>query len=156
MTKISYTAVVLDEKSLGILAREFAEFNPVGWNWVAHHMTITLGELKPELREKLVGTTQTLSIVALGKSDMAMAVKVSGCESTNPIPHITLSVNLVGGGKPAMSNKIENWRDLSYTDAAKNIKLTGVVMEIPIEIMDEKKKMNESIADDPLRMLKTR
>jgi len=145
MTKISYTAVVLDKKSLGILAQKFAKFNPVGWNWVPHHMTITLGELEPELREKLIGTTQTLNIVALGKNDMAMAVKVSGCYSTNAIPHITLSVNQAEGGKPSMSNKIETWDELP--DITKNIKLTGVVMEIPYEPINENKKMTESISD---------
>ena len=55
---------------------------------------------------------------------MAIAVKVNGFKSNNKIPHVTVAVNTLAGGKPAMSNDITDWHPIQ------NIKLTGIVSEI--------------------------
>jgi len=56
---------------------------------------------------------------------MAVAVRVIGFESKNKIPHVTVAVNIVGGGKPVMSNDIKDWRALETP-----IKLVGEVKEL--------------------------
>lgn len=55
MSKISYTAVVLDANSSDLLKKEFMKLMPQGWEWIGHHMTITLGALSEPLRSDLVG-----------------------------------------------------------------------------------------------------
>ena len=50
---VSYTAVVLDDKSRESLRKEFNSWGgafPDGWEWIAHHMTIKLGALPDDVR----------------------------------------------------------------------------------------------------------
>ena len=129
---ISYSGVVLNEPSKQkLLALDI----PEGWEPIAHHMTITMGPLThPKGKHDFsttypVGTEIELPVVAVGKDERAMAVKV---EVPNPIktkswPHVTVAVNRDGGGKPFHSNKIpeENFQPLS------GIILKGIVQEIP-------------------------
>lgn len=116
--------VVLDKPSVDKLIKAVRHFAPSDWKTFAHHMTINFGkgltgDLKDDLGEKV-----SLRAVAVGKSDMAMAVRVEGYHSSNEIPHVTVAVNVAAGGKPVMSNKITDWKDLpSY------INLNGVVTE---------------------------
>lgn len=116
--------VVLDNQSVDKLVKAVRHFAPADWKTFAHHMTINFGKgLTGDLVNDL-GNTVILRAVAVGKSDMAMAVRVEGFHSDNKIPHITVAVNVDGGGKPVMSNKITDWKDLdSY------INLTGKVTE---------------------------
>ena len=86
-------------------------------------MTIIFGkgiEDKTELGKKV-----TLTVTHLGKSDLAIAVKVNGYTSTNDTPHITLAVNVNAGGKPFNSNQITNWVKLP-----REISITGIVTDI--------------------------
>jgi hypothetical protein len=106
---ISYSAVVLDYESSESLLNKFNGEIPDGWKKYAHHMTIALGKAVED--ENLLGSTQTLIVTQIGKSDMVMAVRVEGFPSKNKIPHVTLAVN-PEGGKPFMSNKIEEWKDI--------------------------------------------
>ena len=106
---ISYSAVVLDHESSELLLDTFNSEIPDGWKKYAHHMTISLGKAVED--ENLLGSVQTLIVTQIGKSDMAVAVRVEGFPSKNKIPHITLAVN-PEGGKPFMSNKIEEWEDI--------------------------------------------
>ena len=106
---ISYSAVVLDHESSKLLLDKFMNEIPDGWKKYAHHMTIALGKTVED--ENLLGSIQTLIVTQIGKSDMAVAVRVEGFPSKNKIPHITLAVN-PEGGKPFMSNKIEEWKDI--------------------------------------------
>lgn len=144
--KISYSAVVLDEKSqkdLKDLVKDFTVKTannatvPIvvrdsGWEWYCHHMTINMGPLKDNLRaneETTVGSPQKLTVIAIGASDKAVAVKVQGLmagHSKNAIPHVTVAVNKKQGGKPVDSNKITDWQA-----APKNLVLKGKVEEIP-------------------------
>jgi hypothetical protein len=107
---ISYSAVVLDHKSSQLLLNTFSDEIPDGWKKYAHHMTISLGKAVED--ETLLGSIQKLKVTQIGKSDMAMAVRVEGFPSKNKIPHVTLAVN-PKGGKPFMSNKIEEWKDVN-------------------------------------------
>ena len=106
---ISYSAVVLDHESSELLLNTFNGEIPDGWKKYGHHMTIALGKAVED--ENLLGSIQTLIVTQIGKSDMAVAVRVEGFPSKNKIPHITLAVN-PEGGKPFMSNKIEEWEDI--------------------------------------------
>jgi hypothetical protein len=106
---ISYSAVVLDHESSELLLNTFKGEIPDGWKKYAHHMTIALGKAVED--ENLLGSVQTLIVTQIGKSDMVIAVRVEGFPSKNKIPHVTLAVN-PEGGKPFMSNKIEEWKDI--------------------------------------------
>ena len=106
---ISYSAVVLDHESSELLLNTFKGEIPDGWKKYAHHMTIALGKAIED--ENLLGSSQTLIVTQIGKSDMVIAVRVEGFPSKNKIPHVTLAVN-PEGGKPFMSNKIEEWKDI--------------------------------------------
>lgn len=125
MSKILYTAVVLDDKSHKLLVDTFKDKIPfTDPKILAHHMTIVFGEGLPSFVDGAVGDTVTLTATQLGLSTKAMAVRVKGFYSKNKIPHITIAVNHKEGGKPVMSNDIKNWKDIP------NIKLTGKVVEI--------------------------
>lgn len=121
---VSYSCVLLDQASkTALLERNFPIDIPTDWKTFAHHMTITLGELKDKSE---IGQNVILQVTAVGISDMAMAVKVNGFHSKNDIPHITLAIN-PDGGKPVMSNNITKWQDI------KPFIVTGVVSEIKYE-----------------------
>jgi len=125
-SNVLYSAVVLDDKSRTALIQQFASMLPEGWKTIAHHMTIVFGkgiEDKTELGKEVV-----LNVVALGASDKALAVRVSGYPTTNKIPHVTVAVNDAGGGKPFDSNSITDW---GKTELGFDMKLYGVVTDIP-------------------------
>jgi predicted kinase len=117
---VSYSAVVLDPASKYRLLEFVGNNIPTGWNVYAHHMTINMGPLKDKTD---IGKNVTITVTALGLSDMAMAVKVDGYTSKNVTPHITVAVN-PNGGKPMMSNDITKWQDI------KNFNLIGTVTEV--------------------------
>lgn len=120
-SNVLYSCVLLDNASkTALLTRDFPIQIPDGWTEYGHHMTINLGPLKGNSK---VGDKVSLTVEAVGISDKAMAVKVSGHETKNDIPHITLAVN-PDGGKPVMSNDITKWQDI------KPFMVQGVVTEI--------------------------
>jgi tRNA nucleotidyltransferase/poly(A) polymerase len=124
---ISYTCVLLDDKSRQAIANEFKRDMPLGWEWICDHMTIKLGELSDEDKH-LLGRKVTLKINSFGVDDNVMAIGVSGFASESAIPHITLAVNRAIGAKPSMSNNISDndWMD----ENGLNFELTGIVAEI--------------------------
>lgn len=139
MSKISYSAVVLDERSRERLLRKFQDMIPEGWEVLGDpnkagynpeidhlHMTINMGEINPDL-EKYLGMPVSLSIVSFGQDDKVMAVGVTGFDSANAKPHITLAVNRREGGKPFMSNNIERWDNIN-----RPLRVIGKVKEIPV------------------------
>ena len=117
---VLYSCVLLDNQSKSTLLSMVGDRIPEGWKVFAHHMTINMGELKDKTD---LGKEVTLTVEALGLSDMAMAVRVSGYETKNEIPHITVAVN-PEGGKPVMSNQISKWQPI------KTFMIKGVVTEI--------------------------
>lgn len=119
--KVLYSAVVLDEKSHGLLLKHFNDIIPKDWKKFAHHMTIAFG--KGVENPDDLGKEVTLMVTELGTSDMAIAVRVEGYQSSNAIPHITLAIN-PNGGKPVMSNQIKDWKQIKSFD------ITGKVTNV--------------------------
>jgi len=119
-SNVLYSCVLLDKASHNKLIDRFALDIPDGWKTFAHHMTITMGELKDKTD---IGKEVILKVIKVGLSDMAMAVQVDGYPSKNVIPHVTIAVN-PEGGKPKDSNDITKWEDI------KPFYVTGFVTEI--------------------------
>lgn len=142
--KISYSAVVLDENSRNILLSFTKSLIPGDFEIIAHHMTICMGELPNDLKNKINEKVE-LQAYEIGFSEKAIAVKVSGFYSKNEIPHITLAVNRNIGGKPFDSSKIKNWIPLDKT-----IDLIGFVQEIPFE---NKKIISENLTISDIKQL---
>jgi tRNA nucleotidyltransferase (CCA-adding enzyme) len=147
--KISYSAVVLSEPSKKRLLNLFLGMIPEGWEKIAHHMTICLGELPENLKNKISEKVQ-LSVVGVGMSDKALAVKVDGFYSKNKIPHITIAIDRIGGAKPVDSNKIESWANFGG-----EIYLTGYVEEIESSSNqnESKKQIKEQISINNIKDL---
>ena len=108
-----YYGVFLDDRSQSVIEREFRNLIPLGWNKHADHITVQYNDYSQDaitkgraLSSKL-GYDYSTRIVAVGKSDTAIALKVEGVETANKIAHITLAVS--PEGKPVDSNKITEW-----------------------------------------------
>lgn len=127
MARISYSAVVLDDKSREKLISFFNKKNliPEGWEILSHHQTINMGEIDPEY-VKYLGLNIRLTVIDYAINDKVMAVGVTGFYSRNPKPHITIAVNRDAGGKPVMSNELTDWQKVSIP-----LILTGKVTEVP-------------------------
>lgn len=132
-----YSAIVLDEKSqlsLSAWADKNVKINGVrlpilvnpdnGWKMFCHHMTIKYPGI-PEFAKQYIDTDQNLEVTHLGIDRNVVAVRVVGFHSENKIPHVTVAVNVRGGGKPAMSNQITNWIPVENGP-----KLKGIVKEL--------------------------
>ena len=121
-----FASVVLDDTSRDKLLKAVGHHLPLGWDVIAHHMTINFGKGLGNARSLQKGDKVRLEAVSRGISDMAFAVGVNSLDikSDNEKPHITIGVNKIGGGKPVMSNDIEKWVKLEP-----HINLTGVVTE---------------------------
>ena len=124
LKSVNYSAAVLDEES----KKELLGLDiPEGWKPIAHHMTITLGPLKEDSIYE-VGQEVVMPIIAIGRDDRAMAVKVKvdGINLKHTVfPHVTVAIN-PDGGKPMHSKSIpeENFEKISGV-------LRGIVTEIP-------------------------
>lgn len=117
-------SLILDDASHKKLVEATKQYIPEGWKIFAHHMTINFGKGLPEDLKGDLDTKKFIRATEIGISDMAIAVKVEGYHSDNDIPHVTVAVNTVEGGKPVMSNKITNWEKLENY-----INLSGIVSE---------------------------
>lgn len=124
MSNVAYSAVVLDDKSRERLIERFKSAIPDDWEIIAHHMTINLGEIDPNF-EKYLEMPVRLNVEEFAMDDKVAAVGVSGFESKNAKPHITLAVNRKAGGKPVMSNNLSNWERLK-----RPLLVTGKVTEV--------------------------
>lgn len=112
--KVLYSAVVLTKQSAGELMSKAYEWLPADWinpKLFAHHMTINLGPLVGTIRSE-IGNEVELEVHAIGKSDKAVAIGVTGYTTSNAIPHVTIWVNVNDGGKPKDSNGITDWKSI--------------------------------------------
>ena len=75
MGRVSYSAVVLDEKSRSRLLERFKSMIPEGWKVIADHVTINMGEIDPEY-QKYLGLAIRLSVIDVAIDDKVMAVGV--------------------------------------------------------------------------------
>ena len=125
--RVSYSAVVLDDKSRASLLKVLSPMIPKGWEVIAHHMTIKMGALEngSEAQEDMENNIEiSLKVIDYAMDELVMAVGVEGYPSTNPKPHITIAVNRADGGKPFFSNKLTDWKPLGFP-----LNLTGRVDE---------------------------
>ncbi len=105
--KVSYSGVILNEESRKLLKKYIP--HPKDWEFIGHHMTINMGPLKEESKP-LLDQPFDLLVTHIGQTDKVVAVKVeSEIKTQNKIPHITIAVNRMEGGKPVMSNDITEW-----------------------------------------------
>lgn len=129
-----YTAIILDEEDQAYLKSLMANQDE-SWERVCHHMTLHMGPMTPE-EKKLDGDAYLVTVDAVGKSQLAVAYRVSHAHNcarhpfvkldlSGITPHITLLVNRVGGGKPKDSNLIKTWEELPEP-----IVLKGRLMEV--------------------------
>jgi len=125
MKNIAYSAVVLTDESHGKLLKVFGSMIPEGWKPYAHHMTLNMGVIDPKYADKL-GQEVELTVVDYAIDDLVMAVGVKGFPTNNAKPHITLAVNIDGGGKPFFSNKLTDWKPIGFP-----LKVTGIITEVP-------------------------
>jgi hypothetical protein len=120
-TKVSYCGLkIIDNSSLlKVIAGLGKE-----WQRIAHHVTIKLGELPIDLKDKK-GTIFPMTATHIGRYDnKVFAVKVEvDIKTYNAFAHITLAINNKTNGKPVMSNHITSWTPI------KNIKLEGKILE---------------------------
>jgi hypothetical protein len=126
--RVSYSGVVLDDKSRTDLLKVFAPMIPEDWETIAHHMTIKMGGLEDGSEEKQDMEDQkqiVLNVLDYAMDNKVLAVGVEGYNSLNEKPHITVAVNRKDGGKPFMSNNLTNWKPLGFP-----LKLTGKITEI--------------------------
>lgn len=113
IAKPSYTAVVLKPADKVKLLQVFSV--PVGFEILAHHMTINMGEAAGGPAASLIGKEFPMTVVSLAQDERVMAVGVeTAVPSTNKIKHITLAVNRQAGGKPFHSNELKNWQPVQH------------------------------------------
>ena len=122
--RVNYSAVVLDDKSRASLLKVFSPMIPEGWETFADHMTINLGPIDGQFRDFL-DTDAELTVISYAKDELVMAVGVEGYQTNNDKPHITIAVNRADGGKPYLSNKLSDWKPITFP-----IRLTGKVTEV--------------------------
>jgi hypothetical protein len=105
-----FSGIFLDDSSRSRLLANFTV--PHGWTPYAEHLTISLGSLPDNLKQK-VGMTYKLKITKIGisKTNIALGVETK-LDSKNKVPHITLAVDTENGGKPYMSNQITKWKNI--------------------------------------------
>lgn len=129
MNVIAYTGVILNERSRKKLFKSFNKFIPRSYKLISHHMTINLGGIDKQF-EKYLGLPIKLKVEEFAIDERVAVVKVSGFNSDNIVPHITIAVNELNNGKPIDSNNIdeENWNSIK-----KPIYLVGKIKEIPFK-----------------------
>lgn len=127
--KVSYSAVVLDPQSRDRILNHLSI--PNDWKVICHHMTIKMGELPEDLKNRK-GEKVNLKVTKLGKSDKAMAVGIDTGLSQNSIPHITVAINASAGAKPKDSNDIKDWTDLEESFTV-NGRIEEVLYQVPFK-----------------------
>jgi hypothetical protein len=155
-TKISYSAVILDEDSQEDLKKFANDFkvNGVrlemlvrnsGWEMVCHHMTLKMGELPENLKKLLFDekskrkipeeerTEQTMEIDAYGYTDKAMAVRVNICSilPTSRTNYMKKTAHITVAINERGGGRAVNSNDIiNWKTLDKSIELTGKVDEV--------------------------
>lgn len=119
-----YAGAELDSASSNLLTK----FHKEGWRFYGHHMTIhfgarTLPEAIKVWLEANEGKKFPLTVIAVGRSDKAVAVKVQINEipCSNKTRHITVSIS--PDGKPVDSNNIKEWQNIEPFQVLTTIKI---------------------------------
>ena len=128
---IQYSAVILEESSRQRLLRAIKMMGieiPDDWEIIAHHVTIAFGQKIPDEFTRMntyLGGKVDFMAETVAMDENVIAVGVSGVESLNEIPHITVAVNRPAGAKPVMSNDLTDWKPLK-----RPLRLIGKVEEV--------------------------
>lgn len=142
MTRISYSAIVLPDSERAKLLAAYGNQIPDGFEVIAHHCTIKMGELPPELKDN-IGLPVQIQVFGFYLNDKVCATQVVVPADLRPFmknkyPHITLGVNRAAGGKPVMSNDLianavqnETQSDTIGSYSHTPLRLTGIIQEIP-------------------------
>jgi hypothetical protein len=105
-----YSGIFLDNSSRSKLLSKFKV--PDGWTPYADHLTISLGELPINLKQK-IGMSYKLKITKIGvsKTNIAFGVETN-LDTKNKTPHITFAVDREHGGRQQHSNQITKWKNI--------------------------------------------
>lgn len=108
--KVAYSAIVLTDGARDKLLSTFGSRIPEGWEVIAHHCTVNMGELPKEIKN-LIGHPVSFQAFGFYINDKVCACQCIAPPGLQPYmknkyPHITLAVNRVAGGKPVMSNAL--------------------------------------------------
>lgn len=136
-----YSAIVLTDESRDKILKAFRSSIPEGWEIIAHHVTINMGPLPPDLKAS-IGLPVTFKGIAFDMDDKVAALSVLVPQEmqrfmTNAHPHVTIAVNRKGGGKPVMSNAMiaksiaDDDRDGIIGRAFTPMELMGQIQEVP-------------------------
>lgn len=139
--KLLMIQVVLDGVSRSALIKAFP---PTHANVYAHHVTVAFKpsieqaqELSPQCGQEI-----SFSTIAEAADENGQAVLISGVDSNNEFPHITIST--AEGVKPSYSNELFK-NSLSHELTQQNIQLKGILTFVtksqkqytePVEIVD--------------------
>ncbi len=151
-SKISYSAVMLDDRSKERLVRKFQSMIPEGWEIVDDmHMTINMGKINDDAL-KYLGFPVRISAVSIAMDDKVIAAGVTGFDSKNERPHITIAVNKRNGAKAFMSNNLTRWDRIN-----RPLQLVGVVKEVlhPIYNTNPQDDFSKKIKKDMTRDLES-
>jgi hypothetical protein len=121
MSCISYSAVVLDEKSKLKLIEKFKHIIPNNFEIIADHMTINTGKINLDC-EKYLGLSIRLNVDEIAITNNIISVGVDGFKSYNGKPHIILAVD---------KNKYDMFKTLNnYEKIKRSFYITGIVKEV--------------------------
>ena len=153
-----YYGVFLDDRSQSVIEREFRDLIPSGWKKHADHITVQYNDYSQDaitkgraLSSKL-GYDYSARIVAVGKSDTAIALKVEGVETANKIAHITLAVS--PEGKPVDSNKITEWTPVNPIEISGVLGLSYKGKKY-FQVLNDNEVVDFQISKDSLTQPKT-
>jgi hypothetical protein len=127
MSKLLYTAAVLNKESQNKLLAALADEIPHGWRKIAHHMTVAFKTAQDSVlpghfdADVFFGMPVEISVVGWKKDEKAIAISVvsvpnaSHLKMDNAHPHITIAV--APGTSPAYSNTLMSSGGLEFFDA---------------------------------------
>ena len=128
---VSYTGVVLDEKSRNeLVAATEGIHGEWGWKTICHHFTLNMGPLNRELNPDLEpGDVIDFKATHLAFDDRVLAVRIAcpGARTVNAVPHVTVALDSEGGAKAKYSNDLIEGM---FMPLDREIDLRGVVTEV--------------------------
>jgi hypothetical protein len=102
---------------------KFNSYLSEGFQFLAHHMTINLGDSSNGPAKDLVGKEFKIIFTDIAQNDKVIAAKViCDCPSVNEIKHVTIAVNRENGGKPFQSNLLTNWLGIKPFEVSGKVK----------------------------------
>lgn len=110
---MSYTGVLINPPDRSTILQHIPMPIPPGWKVICHHMTTNMNGPEYGPAAAFLGQEVALTVNSFAADDKVMAVGVeTEVPSNNKIKHITVAVNVAGGGKPFFSNLLTDWQPL--------------------------------------------